>query len=86
MGCPSDLVRPVMVPMYRTCEDEEYDREVYPAECIFPRLGPRIFLARRDQPRWAAARYLDIDSFHQVSKRYCGCALRDEGSQGRHDS
>ena len=84
MCCPSDLVRPVMVPMYCTRENQEYDREVDPAECIFPRLRPRIFSARCDQPRWTAARYLDIDSFRQVLERHCGCALGDEGPQGRH--
>ena len=75
-----------MIPMYRACEDEEYNREVYPAEGVFPRLGPRIFFARGDQPWWAAGGYLDIDSFGQGLERRCGRTVRDQGSQGRHGS
>lgn len=86
MRCPSDLVRPVVVPMYRTREDEEYDREVYPAKCIFPRLRPRVLLARCHQLWRAAARYLDIDSFSQVLERLCGRAVSEGGSQKRHGS
>ena len=85
MRCPPDLVCPVVVPMYCTCEDEEYDRKVDPAECIFPRIRPWILLARGDQPWGAAARYLDLDPFCQFLERYGGYALRDEGSQERHD-
>ena len=83
MRCPPDLVGPVVVPMDRTREDEKDDGEVDPTQRIFPRLGPRILLARRDQTWWAAVGDFDTDSFRQVVKGWIRDVPREKGSEVR---